>query len=226
LAQHSAKWKIADLRGLGAESPLLSDGYSTRFKYRVERAEACPVLALPGTQAEFTSEMGPRLRKNLRRARSHFQNDGELNVTTACSATLDASLSALFTLHGARWNEKGCAGVLHDSGVQEFHQAAALGLQNAGALRLQILHRESEVAAAIYCLVGGSRTYFYIGGFSPKFQRLSPGAVLLEHAIREAIASGQREFDFLRGSEAYKYSWGARDRFTYRTVVRQQIADA
>ena len=30
----------------------------------------------------------------------------------------------------------------------------------------------------------------------------------------EAVAEGSREFDFLRGGENYKYSWGAADRWS------------
>ena len=51
--------------------------------------------------------------------------------------------------------------------------------------------------------------------------RLSPGAQLLDHAIRAAISEGAREFHFLRGGESYKYLWGAVDRLNLsRTFTR------
>jgi CelD/BcsL family acetyltransferase involved in cellulose biosynthesis len=34
--------------------------------------------------------------------------------------------------------------------------------------------------------------------------------------MRYAIAQGDREFDFLRGAEAYKYRWGAENRINKR----------
>ena len=52
-----------------------------------------------------------------------------------------------------------------------------------------------------------------------RFDACSPGALLLEHAIGEAVRTAAGEFDFLRGAEAYKYRWGARDRPQYRLRV-------
>ena len=38
--------------------------------------------------------------------------------------------------------------------------------------------------------------------------KLAPGIVLLGHVIRDAIERGVPVFDFLRGEEPYKYSFG------------------
>jgi CelD/BcsL family acetyltransferase involved in cellulose biosynthesis len=62
--------------------------------------------------------------------------------------------------------------------------------------------------------------YFYIGGFDPDRAALSPGALLLGHAIEAAVREGAVAFDFLRGREAYKLRWGARDTHTHRRRLR------
>ena len=59
----------------------------------------------------------------------------------------------------------------------------------------------------------------YLGGFAPEFEKFSPGTVLIGQAIGEAIAAGDLEADFLRGSEAYKYTWCGVDRMTYRVTI-------
>jgi len=64
------------------------------------------------------------------------------------------------------------------------------------------------------------RASYYLSGLDPAFQRLSPGTVMIGHAIEEAVRAGASGFDFLRGKEAYKYKWGAKDRPTYRCVLR------
>lgn len=63
------------------------------------------------------------------------------------------------------------------------------------------------------------RTHSYIGGFDPRFAACSPGALVLEHALAEAVRERASEFDFLRGREAYKYRWGGRDRPQYRVRI-------
>ena len=50
-------------------------------------------------------------------------------------------------------------------------------------------------------------TYFYQSGFDPAYSKLSPGTVMIAHAIRRAIEGGYTTFDFLRGDEAYKRRW-------------------
>jgi CelD/BcsL family acetyltransferase involved in cellulose biosynthesis len=49
---------------------------------------------------------------------------------------------------------------------------------------------------------------------------MSPGLVLLARCVEDAIRSGLREYDFLRGRERYKYDLGGRDRIVYRVTIR------
>ena len=59
-------------------------------------------------------------------------------------------------------------------------------------------------------------------GFDPAWSRLSPGMVSVAEAMRHAAAEGACEFHFLRGPEAYKYAWGARDRWNIRRSFRRK----
>jgi CelD/BcsL family acetyltransferase involved in cellulose biosynthesis len=120
-------------------------------------------------------------------------------------------LEALFTLHAARWSERAQPGVLADAAVVAWHREAAPLLLAAGVLRLHGLRLDGEWIALAYVLAHGDRSRYYIGGFDPRHAALSPGALLIEHAIACAHAEGARAFDFLRGAEPYKYRWGAVD---------------
>jgi CelD/BcsL family acetyltransferase involved in cellulose biosynthesis len=78
----------------------------------------------------------------------------------------------------------------------------------------------------LYCLADAPgapqrRWYDYIGGFDPQFSSLSPGSLLIGHAIEQAEAEGAAHFDFLRGAEAYKYRWGAVDEPMFTLVLRK-----
>jgi CelD/BcsL family acetyltransferase involved in cellulose biosynthesis len=68
----------------------------------------------------------------------------------------------------------------------------------------------------------GERAYAYLGGFDPAFEIASPGALTIEAACTEAAASGATELHFLRGREAYKYAWGARDRINHMKIWRRR----
>ena len=57
------------------------------------------------------------------------------------------------------------------------------------------------------------KTYnFYIGGRDESVKGPPVGLVLHAYAIRHAIANGIAKYDFLRGNEPYKYSFGCEER--------------
>jgi tetratricopeptide (TPR) repeat protein len=49
-------------------------------------------------------------------------------------------------------------------------------------------------------------------GRDETFEGPSPGLILHAHSIRHAIQNGFTEYDFLRGNEPYKYSFGVKER--------------
>jgi tetratricopeptide (TPR) repeat protein len=51
----------------------------------------------------------------------------------------------------------------------------------------------------------------YMGGRDETFGKPSPGIVLHAHSIKYAIENGFTTYDFMRGDEAYKYSFGAEE---------------
>ena len=52
------------------------------------------------------------------------------------------------------------------------------------------------------------------------------GSMLVLHALERAADEGTRAFDFLRGSEPYKYRFGARDRSDRTWLVPRGPAGA
>jgi CelD/BcsL family acetyltransferase involved in cellulose biosynthesis len=172
----------------------------------------CPVLALPDRAAALATVVPRKTLRDARQAASRAEAAGGVRIETADAATLPAMLDDLFRLHEARWRTRGEPGVLADPAVQGFHRDAAPALAAEAMLRLYRMHIGEAVAAVYYGFAWQGRAYAYIGGFDPEMPRLSPGALILHHAIGAAIAEGCAEFDFLRGGESYKYAWGAVDR--------------
>jgi CelD/BcsL family acetyltransferase involved in cellulose biosynthesis len=172
----------------------------------------CPVLALPDSAAALDTIIPRKTLRDLRQAASRAATSGGVWIETADAETLPSMLDDLFRLHKARWRSRGEPGVLAGPAVQQFHRDAARAIGAEGMVRLYRLRIGDVVAAMYYGFAWQSRSYAYIGGFDPDMPRLSPGALILHHAIVAAINEGCAEFDFLRGGEAYKYAWGALDR--------------
>lgn len=190
------------------------------FRARVDIQSACPVLALP-EGADLAGALPPRKLRKLRMAR-HRGARRAARIETATPDTAPALMDHLVRLHGERWTGRGEPGVLADATVRAFHASAWPGLIEGGLLRLHALHLDDRVAGVHYGFAHGARAYAYLGGFDPAFSFESPGTLLMGHAIEEALGRGAREFHFLRGREAYKYEWGAVDRWNSRRVVEPE----
>ncbi len=205
----------ADLDQLRPSSPLL----------RWAGAAPCVCEIAPALHISPALDAVPsgRLRE-LRYLQRRAARDAAARVETAAAPDLDGRLDSLFALHAARWRARGQDGVLAMPEVQRFHRDAAHRLLAAGLLRLYALELEGRTAAVFHGFAAHGRTHYYLSGFDPVFERFSPGTLVVGHAIEEAAREGAREFDFLRGREAYKYRWGARDRPCYALRLRSDAA--
>jgi CelD/BcsL family acetyltransferase involved in cellulose biosynthesis len=110
--------------------------------------------------------------------------------------------------------------VLDAPGVAAFHRDASREFLARGWLRLYTLRIGGRIAAVYYGFLAKNRAYYYLGAFAPTFDAVSPGHLIVLHALTEAVREGARELDFLRGREPYKYGWGAEDRPQYRRRLR------
>ncbi|TAK10199.1 MAG: GNAT family N-acetyltransferase [Candidatus Manganitrophaceae bacterium] len=217
LAQCSARWDLCDFQELRPDSALLTASRSA-LHFRIVPQSVSPRLLLPeGTNLETI--LPPVHRRNLRRARRRLEAAGRFVFDRADAHTFPALLEDFFRLHENRWEKREGAGVLADPAIRAFHREAAAGFLRQGALRLYGLRLGETVIASLYAFRKGSGLYCYLSGFDPEKADYSPGALLLKHAIEEAIGEGLREVDFLRGKEPYKYLWGASDRVHYRLWI-------
>lgn len=102
------------------------------------------------------------------------------------------------------------------------HMRDVIRLAYAGNyLRLAFLTVNGQPAAAALNFDYGNKLWGYNSGVSRDFMELSPGWVLLTHQIEWACEHGRSEFDFMRGSEDYKYRFGAIDRRVLRSTVQR-----
>jgi CelD/BcsL family acetyltransferase involved in cellulose biosynthesis len=190
---------------------------------QLEIAESCPVLPLPNTPQQLAHVIPAGKRRDVRQSQNRMARRGDMSIVHPPAASIEPVLTDLVRLHQARWDSR-AGGVFTDQRVIGFHYAAVADLFASGLLRLYVLKSSSVVAGVYYGFMHADCAYAYLGGFDPAFAFESPGTILLDHAIAEAVREGAREFHFLRGREAYKYQWGATDRWNYRRIFRRTHA--
>jgi CelD/BcsL family acetyltransferase involved in cellulose biosynthesis len=215
-------WDECFLPDLASDGALARAAVPAALDAASAEAPPCPVLALAPGPAGPGCAVPRKTRRDLHQARSRAAAAGDVVTETVGAAGLDTALDDLFRLHEQRWRSRGEPGVCGDPRVQAFHRDAVRGLLAAGMLRLYRLWIGGVVLAVYYGFAAKGAAYAYLGGFDPSQPRLSPGLLILAHAIERACAEGAVTFDFLRGSEGYKYAWGAVDRLKISRHLRRR----
>jgi CelD/BcsL family acetyltransferase involved in cellulose biosynthesis len=208
-----------ELHDLPSDSSLLSLPAPPGWSDRVCRHSFCPVLRADSASkpGQFTIPAEQRRKVSFYLRRAHRR--ARVEWSWAERESLDELIEGLFRLHGERWRAGGEPGVLSQAALQAFHRETARQLLQAGMLRLLALQLDSQLAAVLYSFELNRRTLLYLSGFDPVFKAISPGLLIIGHAIETAERAGLLEVDFLRGQEDYKYRWGATDRPTFQRIL-------
>ena len=196
-----AKLPPCTLDEIPPDSPFL-----TSIQCETEDASWCPVVQLEHLKLPV------KLEKNLRLQRRKLQQRGS-EFCVASTGETKEYLDALFELHSERWQGRG---VLESEDLKAFHCRAAPALANRGWLRFHGIRLEGRLRAVLYAFAKDGHVYYYLSGFDPLLSDCSPGSLLIYEAMQYAIEHGDRDFDFLRGTEPYKYRWGAENRINKR----------
>jgi CelD/BcsL family acetyltransferase involved in cellulose biosynthesis len=216
LVQQSTTWDALDLEDLPYGSPTLAALRracgTVAAQTSVERRFVCPGFALTGTYPDLVR--GIRRRETFGRRRRWLERQPGFRIDVAPAAELDAAMQDFLRLHRLRWEVDGGSSGIPPGVCEDFHRALAPLLAERGWLRLYRLRVGGEAVAAVYGLELGRQFYFYQSGFDPAWSARSPGMVLLGRTIEDAFARELRYYDFLRGTEAYKFDWASDRRDT------------
>jgi CelD/BcsL family acetyltransferase involved in cellulose biosynthesis len=182
-------------------------GHFPEPEFRIDRQPPtpCPCLDLDGGwDVYLKSRMGAATRQTLRRKQRAIDRLPGLRLTTVAEEG-ERQIATLLELWQRRWGE------LPEPQLAEYRSVFQSCLA-AGCLWLDILwDGQVPITGLLAFLDRPRRSFcFYITGFDERYAALSPGTVIVAHSIREAIRGGYALYDFLRGGEPYKFSFGAR----------------
>lgn len=199
-----ARWDLADLHQLGPDSPILHAPLPDGWTSTVEPGEPC--YALPPGQ-----RLPSKLRKNIRYYRTRAALVGRVGYRRADEGTFAAAADTFFALLRRKWG----ANVM-SAGVEAAHRASLPALSRGGAAHLDLLELDGQPIAGLYALADEGCRYLYLMAWDPEFDAVSPGTLIIAHAVERAMADGVPRVDFLRGNEPYKRLWGVVERPLFR----------
>lgn len=211
--------------GIPAYSPTLrllpAIAGALGLEVTVEVEDVCPRVELPSSWEDYLASLSKKdrheLRRKLRRLANAEASVELLDYRTAVE--VEAQLDDFLRLHGASRHEKA---EFMTERMARFFRRIAVALAEQGLVRILRLEVGGANAAALLCFDCGDELLLYNSGYEPALASLSVGFLSKALGLRRAIEEGKRCFDFLRGSEPYKYDLGAKDLPVYRCVVRRR----
>lgn len=184
----------------------------------VEEIDRAPFVSLPGSFEVYLERLPKKERHELRRK---MRRAGELLPDLAYRVTrtpeeLSNDLPSFVELHRKSHPAKEA---FMDEAMTVFFRDVAEGFLASGRLRLAFLSSRGMDVASLFQFRTDGALLLYNSGYDPGHRAANPGLVLIARSIGQAIDEGCAEYDFLRGTERYKYDLGGVDRAVYRLTV-------
>jgi CelD/BcsL family acetyltransferase involved in cellulose biosynthesis len=218
--QRSSEWDtlvladVAEDSLIPALSPVLKNGVGD--SPRSEPQEQCPYVNLPTQWEHLLNSIKAKYRNNIKRRRERLQENFQVAFDSRC--TIDRAIphmEIMERLHGSSRNRKGETGNFCIEPYRDFHRAVAQRMAQSGLLYLARLDCDGSPVAALYGFYLGGRLFGYQTGFDAAWETRGVGAVLQAKVFEDAIERlHATEYDFLRGTEPYKYTWTNEERRT------------
>ena len=211
------EWALLELNGVDGQSPTMTHlveylrGRGVGVTVRPE--EVCPTVKLPGTWDEYLSGLSKKDRHELRRKLRRLYSAGDVRYHVA--GQCDGFPNDLEVFLGLLENSRADKAAFMTPRMRGFFRNSLVGLAKSGSVRLSFLEVDGEQVSSTVCFDYDNRYFLYNSGFNTEYSHLSVGLLLKALCLKTAIETGKTEFNFLRGSEPYKYHLGAVDEVVY-----------
>ena len=217
------EWESMELKSVPQGSPTLRGIEEAAGRVglhtQVQVEDVTPAVLLPDTWEGYLSMLPKKDRHELRRKLRRLYAAGTVRQSECPSPGVDEDrMNGFFSLMRSSSREK--ADFLNPE-RERFFRAFAAELSPGGTFRLFFLEIDGIRVASCICFDHSGEYLLYNSGYDPGYSPLSVGLLNKALCIKQAIEEGRRAFDFLRGSERYKYDLGGTDRLLYRITVRR-----
>ncbi len=179
------------------------------WKCIIKNEDVCPSIELPSNWDDYLSSLRKKDRHELRRKFRRLENFGSSEIVTLNDHNeISKNIDSFFYLMRESRSDKD---MFLTTERENFFRNMAEKLSKEQLISLSLLYVESKIAAATICFDFKDTRFLYNSGFDHEYDNLSVGLLLKASCIQNAIETGFKYFDFLRGDEPYKYHLGGID---------------
>ena len=205
-------WDVWDVDELPEASPTaeLLPWLARRWgaPVEVERQSVCPVVKLPPDLEAYRSTRQKDFWKKVDYYGRRLRKEHALEVRfNEGAGDLGRDLEGFLDVYRASFAAR--PSQLTDRRFADFRRDVVSEMARQKRVLIALLLVDGTPVSGQLCLLYQQSCYAYNLCHDPAFSKQSVGTVLQWEVLRYLIEHGYKEYDFLRGPEAYKYRWGA-----------------
>lgn len=214
-------WKVLEFPSVASnlQKNVLMDIADQRgYSIKAEQVSVCPILDLPNSWDVYVSSLRKKYRHELRRKIRRIESTGDVSHISINSPS-DTDINEFFRL--MRLTSDAKSAFLKPS-IEEFFRLLIRNASERNCVNLSFLEFNTKRVAG--CLLFDYQNDFmlYNSGYDSSNRQLGAGLINKAYAIKEAIEVGRSRFNFLKGSERYKYELGGIDTPIHNILISKK----
>lgn len=168
----------------------------------------CPFVSLPNSYHDYLESLSVSFKRMVKNRTNFCEKHGlEFRfLSNTDKGLFEDAFMELNRLHKVRMGEIDAESKFLKSDSQRFHQLIQGHNSKEFILIIQAVEDE-KVIGALYGFLSSDRYVYFASGIDPFYANYSLGVVLIGKLIDYLISKNYRYFDFLRGTEDYKFRW-------------------
>ena len=161
----------------------------------------CPTVVLPKKGEDLFSVYSANRRQQYRRHLKLLRNEGELQHEIFTGDRVGEAFGAFCTLYETK-NEN------HDKSVRSFLSTYVSRCGNEQTMRVDMFSSNGKLIGGLLHLKHQDTLGMYLMAVDKQYQpHISLGNIFVGMCLNSAIEDGVAIYDFLKGTEPYKFHW-------------------
>jgi CelD/BcsL family acetyltransferase involved in cellulose biosynthesis len=198
--------------------PEMASDYG--FSHSLRDTEVAPVLSVPSTYKDYIHGLKRKNRHELRRKLKRIERLVGFKVKKITETRhLLPAIESFISLHKKSSPNK--QAFWTTEGMTDFFKSVVHRFSKKEWVEMNVLFFEDSLISALINFLYGDEVLFYNVAYDLDYAPFSPGFYLFHASIVEAISRGKSAIDFLRGSEKYKYDFGAKECKIYSLILKR-----
>ena len=198
----SIKFKEVDLYEIKENSSTLDILRRLSYKKLEEVSSICPKIPIKTYFEDYLkSQMSRDSRKKLRQKNNKFiKNNG---IFRHVEDVKNSSLENFFDVHRKEWSRTKTPSKFNYDINKEFYKEIIKNVKSD----FYVLEFDRKEIAYHLGFIYNNKFISYTTAYDIDYTEYSPGLMLFYNLIKDIFDMGLKEFDFVRGAEAYKYKF-------------------